>query len=135
KEEVAVLDFKSLLAFWKSEVGQRILAEVANVHREIPFTARFSPEDFASLNLCPNAADLNGEYFVVRGKADLAVLLPREIWLLDFKTDQLTEMESEEKVRLYAPQLKLYALGLSRIYRRPVTYRCLHLLALGKTGS
>jgi len=135
KEEVAALDFKSLLAFWKSEIGQRILAEASDVHREIPFTARFSPEDFASLNLCPNAAELGGEYFVVRGKADLAVLLPREIWLLDFKTDQIRESEAGERIRHYAPQLKLYALGLSRIYRRPVTHRWLHFFALDKSVS
>ena len=134
-EEIEALDFEALLAFWHSDVGRKILSEKPNVHREIPFTARFSPDDFASLNLCPNAADLKGEYFVVRGKADLAVLLPKEIWLVDFKTDQLSEPETEEKVRQYAPQLKLYALGLSRIYHRPVTHCWLHFLARGQTIS
>jgi ATP-dependent helicase/nuclease subunit A len=134
-EEVEALDFESLLAFWTSEVGQKILAQAASVHREIPFTARLSPEDFASLNLCPNAAELAGEYFVVRGKADLAVFLPKEIWLLDFKTDQITEPEADERTRHYAPQLKLYALGLSRIYRRPVTQRWLRFIGLNKTVS
>src|SRR5207248_8541777 len=110
-----------------------ILSQATSVHREIPFTARFSPEDFASLNLCANAAELIGEYFVVRGKADLAVLLPKEIWLLDFKTDELNQVESEEEARFYSPQLKLYGMALSRIYRRPVTQRWLHFLALGKT--
>jgi ATP-dependent helicase/nuclease subunit A len=135
QNEVEALDFNALREFWRSEIGKRILSQAPNVHREIPFTARFSPEDFATLNLCSNAADLAGEYFVVRGQADLAVLLPREIWLLDFKTDQVTEPDSDEKARQYAPQLKLYALGLSRIYRRPVTHRWLHFLALGKTVS
>src|SRR5260221_2071476 len=134
-EESDALDFKGLLAFWRSEIGQRILTQESCVHREIPFTARFSPEDFAALNLCPDAPALMGEYFVVRGKADLAVLLPREIWLLDFKTDQVTESDSEEKVRQYAPQIKLYAIDLGRIYRRPVTHRWLHFLALEKTIS
>jgi ATP-dependent helicase/nuclease subunit A len=133
QEEMDALDFTALLMFWRSEIGTKILAQGKNVHREIPFTARFSPADFAALNLCANANDLPGEYFVVRGQADLAVLLPKEIWLLDFKTDQVTEAESHEKIPHYAPQLKLYALGLSRIYRRPVTHRWLHFLALRKT--
>jgi len=133
QDEMDALDFTALLMFWRSEIGVKILSQGSNVHREIPFTARFSPEDFAALNLCANANDLPNEYFVVRGQADLAVLLPKEIWLLDFKTDQVTEAESHEKIRHYAPQLKLYGLGLSRIYRRPVTHRWLHFLALRKT--
>ena len=133
EEEVQALDFKALLAFWRSDIGQQILSQAPNVHREIPFTARFSAEDFASLNLCLNASELAGEFFVVRGKADLAVLLPREIWLLDFKTDRVTEPESEQKFRLYGPQLELYALALSRIYGRTVTHRWLHFLSLTKT--
>jgi ATP-dependent helicase/nuclease subunit A len=135
QEEIDTLDFKALVAFWVSDIGEQILAHEGNVHREIPFTARFSPDDFAALNLCPNASNLTGEYFVVRGKADLVVLLPKEIWLLDFKTDQLSPgpVDFEEKIKLYAPQLKLYALGLGRLYRRPVTRRWLHFLSLNKT--
>jgi ATP-dependent helicase/nuclease subunit A len=131
--EISALDFNALLAFWTSEVGRTILGQKASIQREIPFTARFSPEDFAQLNLCPQAADLRGEYFAVRGKADLAVLLPKEIWLLDFKTGQLAEDEFDQKVQLYTPQLRLYALGLGRIYRRPVTRCWLHFLGPGKT--
>ena len=53
-----------------------------------------------------------------------------EIWLVDFKTDELASSEVEVKTKLYAPQLKLYALALARIYRRPVTECRLHFLAL-----
>ncbi len=132
-EEAQALDLKALLAFWQSDIGAKILAQELSVHREIPFTARFSVQDLSSLNLCADAAALQDEYFVVRGKADLAVLLPKEIWLLDFKTDQFRKTGSEEKIQQYAPQLKLYALGLSRIYRRPVTNRWLHFLKLEET--
>lgn len=133
--EVEALDFKSLLAFWESETGRRILGHQPWLHREIPFTARFTPEDLAALGLCPNAGALRGEYFVARGKADLAVILPTEIWLLDFKTDHVREAVLADTIRRYSCQLKLYALGLSRIYRRPVTERWLHFLSLRHTVS
>ena len=133
EEEFAALDLKTVFAFWRSQIGQTVLQHKLCVHREIPFTARFSPADLGALKLCAKAAALPGEYFVVRGKADLAVLLPKEIWLLDFKTDQVTEPDFDEKVRQYTPQLKLYALGLSRIYGRPITNRWLHFLASNKT--
>jgi ATP-dependent helicase/nuclease subunit A len=131
--EVKALDFPALLAFWTSETGRQILAHAGQVQREIPFTARFTPEDLAALGLCPNAGALHGEYFVARGQADLAVLLPREIWLLDFKTDRLAAPAQAESLPRYSRQLKLYALGLSRIYRRPVTRCWLHFLSLRQT--
>jgi ATP-dependent helicase/nuclease subunit A len=134
-EEVEALDLAAVLRFWQSETGQMILAQVSSVHREIPFTARFSSEDLAGAGLGAQGVTLQGEYYVVRGKADLAVILPSEIWLLDFKTDQVTGAELQGKIGLYAPQLKLYALALSRIYGRPATRRWLHFLGPGKTVS
>ena len=52
---------------------------------------------------------MEDEFVVVQGVADLVVLLPEEIWLVDFKTDEIAADELPEKKRLYEPQLKLYA--------------------------
>jgi len=134
EDEGQALDLGALLRFWSSEIGARILSRAEHVHREIPFTARSSPADLAALNLAPNEQALEGEFFVVRGKADLAVLLREEIWLLDLKTDRVSEAGFEAKARFYGPQLRMYALALSRIYRRPVTQCWLHFLALGRTA-
>jgi ATP-dependent exoDNAse (exonuclease V) beta subunit len=60
---------------------------------------------------------------------DLAVLLPKEIWLVDFKTDEFGEDERADKIKSYAPQLKLYARALEGIYKRPVTECRLHFLS------
>ena len=38
---------------------------------------------------------------MVQGVADLVVMLPEEIWLVDFKTDRLTPAELAEKLKLY----------------------------------
>jgi ATP-dependent exoDNAse (exonuclease V) beta subunit len=59
--------------------------------------------------------------------------LPEEIWLVDFKTDEVRSGELTEKARLYAPQLKLYAHALEKIYSRPVTVLWLHFLSARKT--
>ena len=57
------------------------------------------------------------------------MLLPEEIWLVDFKTDQMTKADVPEKVKLYQIQLRCTApRALSRIYRRPVTRMFLHFL-------
>ena len=131
-EELAHLDFAALAAFWQSDLGKKIQAQAKQVRRELAFTARFSPEELAgTTNRAPELFD--EEFVVVQGAADLVVMLPEEIWLVDFKTDHLTAAELADKVKLYAPQLQLYALALSRIYRRPVSQVHLHFLGLQRS--
>ncbi len=123
--EIPQLDFGAIAAFWQSDLGQRILGQQRHVRREFAFTARFAPGELPGA-----AADGDaGEFVVVQGTADLVVLLPGEVWLLDFKTDDLSRGDLEEKVRQYEPQLKLYAQAFSRIYQRPVTELHLHFLS------
>jgi len=127
--ETAALDFAALARFWQSDFGRRVAAHAADVRRELPFTARFTAADLIVSDLEPPADLPADEFVVVQGMADLVVILPREIWLVDFKTDALKSGGTAEKVKLYEPQLKLYALALARIYGRPVTECWLHFLA------
>jgi ATP-dependent helicase/nuclease subunit A len=131
KEEADCLDFNLLLKFWQSNVGKRIQANRQSVRRELPFTARFSPAELPAHSAL--AKEMKDEFVVVQGVADLAVMLPKEIWLLDFKTDRVTARELAAKVEMYKPQLDLYAQALERIYQKPVTERWLHFLACGET--
>jgi ATP-dependent helicase/nuclease subunit A len=135
EEEAEALDLRALSGLWQSEFGRRICANAAYVHRELPFTLRFTREDLAPLGL-PMSDEIPAEEFVVvQGVVDLAVILPKEIWVLDFKTDKVDARSLTEKTAQYERQLKLYGLALSRIYQRPVTEHWLHLLAIGKTIS
>jgi ATP-dependent helicase/nuclease subunit A len=127
REEVGWLNFNSLLDFWRSDFGKRIVANKQNVRRELAFTARFSPAELAA------TVPMENEFVVVQGVADVAVILPKEIWLLDFKTDRVAASELMGKVEMYKPQLNLYSRALERIYARPVTERWLHFLACGET--
>jgi len=120
-EEIALLDWDALADFWSSELGERIRAHVQYVHRELPFTARFSPQDLASVTHERPEPLLQDEFVLVQGVADLVALLPKEIWLVDFKTDALKREEVAARATLYEPQMKLYAQALARIYARPVT--------------
>ena len=95
--------------------------------------AGFRADDLAQLGLLAGAAEVDGEFFVVQGFVDLAVILPTELWLVDFKTDAVRVTELEEKRSDYERQLKLYWLALQRIYHRPVTALWLHFLALKQT--
>jgi ATP-dependent helicase/nuclease subunit A len=134
-DEGAVLDLDALETFWNSELGKKISAHAAAVRRELPFTARFSPAEIAVLTGAKTEAGLENELVVVQGVADLAVILPQEIWLVDFKTDAVRQNELAEKVVAYTPQLRLYAAALEKIFARKVTRRALHFLAAKKTET
>lgn len=133
KGELEVLDLGAIATFWNTEVGRQIQAHSAGLQRELAFTARFDDAEVRSvLGQAPDDA-LAGEFVVVQGVVDLAVLLPGEIWLLDFKTDAVRGAGANARAEQYRPQLDLYAKALERIYRRPVTRRWLHFLSSGET--
>ncbi|MGO9478265.1 MAG: helicase-exonuclease AddAB subunit AddA [Limisphaerales bacterium] len=131
--ERAALNLNDIAAFWNSAPGQKIRAQAAHVRRELPFTARFSPLELEAVTGVKSAPELADEFIVVQGVADLVALLPGEIWLVDFKTDAIRKDGLRDKIKTYAPQLKLYARALEKIYSRPVTARWLHFLAARRT--
>ncbi len=132
--EHAALDLPALAAFWDSDLGAKIRSHAAAVQRELPFTARFAPTAIAAI-IGGSAPDtLADEFIVVQGVADLVVLLEKEIWLVDFKTDQVRPKDLPTKIELYRPQVQLYAAALENIYApRRVTLRALHFLSAHKT--
>jgi ATP-dependent helicase/nuclease subunit A len=132
-DELAALALEDIAAFWNSGPGEKIRAQAASVRRELAFTARFSPAELSAITGAKSAPGLEDEFVVVQGVADLVALLPEEIWLADFKTDEIRKNGLPDKIKAYAPQLKLYAQALEKIYSRPVTKRWLHFLAARKT--
>ena len=128
-EQCACLDLDTLAAFWRSEPGCQLLDQAPALRRELAFTARLDAAELARMGAAAFAEAGAGEFVVVQGVVDLAAMLPGEIWLLDFKTDHFPAAELSERIKLYRPQIELYAAALSRIYQRPVTRRWLHFLA------
>jgi len=135
-EQRQVLDLESVAAFWNSDVGRKIrAADASALRRELPFTARFSPGVLQAVGL-PVSSELGeDEWVIVQGVVDLAAILPGELWLIDFKTDDLRPADVAAKVEQHRPQVQLYAHALAQIYRRPVSERWLHFLKLRKTIS
>ncbi|MBU6409022.1 MAG: UvrD-helicase domain-containing protein, partial [Verrucomicrobia bacterium] len=132
-EESRSLNLENILAFWNSALGGDIRLQPHCVRRELPFTAKFLPRELDEIFGMPAFPDLNDEFIVVQGVADLVVLLPNAIHLLDFKTDAVSAAALPEKIRFYTPQLNLYAAALQRIYCRPVTRCSLHFFAARRT--
>lgn len=132
-EERTALELKTVLNFGKSEVGKKLLSQKEWIHRELPFTAKFSPIELDAILGTQSGEGLKDEFIVVQGVVDLVVLLPTEIWLLDFKTDGAGPDEIGRKIKFYEPQLKIYARALEKIYSRPTTNCWLHFLSANRT--
>jgi len=124
---------KAVAAFWNSDAGQKIRGQSAKVKRELAFTAKFSPAELSEIIGKKTSPDMENEFVVVQGVADLVVLLPQEIWLVDFKTDEVRAGDLPGKIKIYEPQLKLYATALAKIYSRPVANCWLHFLSARET--
>jgi ATP-dependent helicase/nuclease subunit A len=131
-QQVALLDFDGVAKFWASALGRRIRGQSGQVRRELAFTARFSTSELAALSGKAVEAGVSEEFVVIQGVADLVVVLEDQLWLVDFKTDDITRAELDGRVSEYRPQIELYAQALSRIYSRPVLESCLYFLALGE---
>jgi len=130
--EAAALDLDAIARFWQSPIAAEIRAHAAEVHRELPFTARFTPEELAAIGLSRFSDP--AEFIVLQGVVDLAVLLEKEIWVLDFKTDRVSAADAPAKAEVYRPQLEIYARALHRIYDdKPVKRRWVHFLSCGAT--
>lgn len=127
------LDFEALARFWTSDLGRRVAEDPAAVYRELEFTARLTVADLRAWGLPVGANTASDEFVVVQGVADLVVRCPDSLWLLDFKTDEVTAETVTEKARDYASQLALYARALERIHGRPVTEAWLHFLTIGRS--
>jgi ATP-dependent helicase/nuclease subunit A len=130
--EAAALDFGALFSFWNSEEGRRLVSKEPFVHRELPFTARFTPKELREMGLGA-VIPMSDEFVIVQGVVDLAVITEDEIEILDFKTDEAQGDKLAAKSTAYAPQVRLYAAALRAIYDRPVRKAGLHFLAARQT--
>lgn len=105
----------ALLTLFKSDVGQR-LGNIAPGHmqREFPFALLLPAKDI----LGDDAPD---DDIMVQGIIDLYVVTDDGIEIIDFKTDYVSNTdEEEEKAKLYANQLGLYAKALKHIFHTDV---------------
>ncbi|MEQ9809995.1 helicase-exonuclease AddAB subunit AddA [Streptococcus jiangjianxini] len=100
-ELIDALPLDKIEAFFKTDLGQQILANQDKLHREAPFA--MLTDDLAS-----------GESFVIRGIIDGYLLFEDRIILFDYKTDRYKD--SSQMIARYQDQMALYAKSLRQAY-------------------
>jgi ATP-dependent helicase/nuclease subunit A len=128
----------SIVAFFKSELGQLLFDTDNKVLREWPFT--FALPCTRAVQGLP-ACDFNytgnelymmsDETIIVQGIIDLLVQTPKGLVIIDFKTDHVTAGQTSERAELYRRQLGLYGRAASAIMKTQIISRWLYFLTPG----
>ena len=126
------LDAKRIRRFVESEAFARICA-ADEVLRELDFiTALPAAEVLTAQGTAPaDSAAVAQAKVLVQGIADLVLVFPDHLELLDYKTDR--RKSEDDFLAAYRAQLDLYALAISKRFApKPVTYKGIYSLELGK---
>ncbi|MEG0549993.1 MAG: helicase-exonuclease AddAB subunit AddA [Vagococcus sp.] len=121
EEEVAVkIDQKSIVNFFNSVFGQKLIEQVEHVKREQPFSLLLEAKRIFS-----NFEGKDTDRLLIHGIIDGFLETEDELILYDFKTDYISETASEEEIEVikkkYTGQLNLYRQALEQIKERKVT--------------
>ena len=131
-EIAAKLNVSRIHRFVESEAFAKICA-ASEVRREMDFiTALPAAAVLAAQGTPPQeAAAVQAEQVLVQGIADLVLVYPDHLELLDYKTDR--RKTEEEFLQAYRAQLNLYALAIDKRFApKKVTYKGIYSLELGK---
>lgn len=121
------VDINAIGEFFKSAVGRRILAADV-VHRELRFSLLCDAGDFY-----PEAGE--GEKIMLQGVTDCCIEENGALTVIDYKTDRVSAETLPELTERYAPQLRAYALAVSRVLEKPVAGCLLCFLRSGLTAE
>lgn len=121
----AKIDYAGISAFFKTTIGQQILAHPSDYHREEPFAMIMNGhEPFADIDASDN------DQVLIHGIIDGYLETAEGITLVDYKTDHVTAGSLKRVIRNYSGQLKLYTEALSMMKEIPVVQMGLYLVEL-----
>ena len=112
------------------EIVRRIRA-AKQVLRELAFITALPAAEVLAAQGSPAPDTAPEAQVLVQGIADLVLVYPDHLELLDYKTDR--RKTAADFVRAYKPQLDLYALAVGKRFApKPVTYKGIYSLELGR---
>lgn len=119
------VDPQVFLTFFRSPLGQEVLAAGEGLRREFKFSL-LQPAERYWPQLEP------GETVLLQGVVDCFFDTPQGLVVVDFKSDRVTEETVAQRAGSYRPQLETYADALSTLLQRPVHRKVLWFFALGQ---
>lgn len=126
-DETGVLNYRRLLAFFKSDLGNQMKQAAAEgrLHREQPFVIRRPACD-----IFPERTEKDP--VLIQGIIDGFYDTEDGIVLMDYKTDSLKPGQEEKLIERYQTQMELYRDALEEVFHRKVISCVLYSFSLGK---
>jgi len=127
EDQVSEINVVQLERFFSSELGVRLL-NAENVKREFKFSI-LSPatEYYQDIN-----TDNNDDKILIQGVIDCYFEEGKEIIVVDFKSDKVSDKTVREKAERYAPQLNIYAEAINRITGKIVKEKIIYFFTMDK---
>ncbi|PWU67762.1 helicase-exonuclease AddAB subunit AddA [Gracilibacillus dipsosauri] len=123
REETEVIDTQSILAFFKSQLGELALY-AKRIEREVPFSLTLPAND-----IYPDWSEAEERIFL-QGVIDCLIKTEEGWIMLDYKTDRIEETVDDhvrDKLKeKYNIQLELYARALENIWHEPIYRKYLY---------
>ncbi|NLK07967.1 MAG: hypothetical protein GX316_04615, partial [Firmicutes bacterium] len=139
KEQLAQVNLDSIIAFFKSELGKRLLKRPKAVWRELPFTMSVPVEKVYSISesLPTKQSNQNEgtEDVVIQGVIDCVVQEPDGLLLIDFKTDRINPRQAAQRALEYEVQIQQYCRAAACAVGKDVEEAYLYFLRGGVAVS
>lgn len=152
--QLAYVDLGSIVSFFGSSLGQRLLANPEGVRRELPFTMALSAKALygaiavtaigdgrsktdarggqlqteAKSEVKPEAEPQPKDQVIIQGVIDCLVEEPQGLLLVDFKTDRVTEASAARVALNYQVQIEQYCQAARAIFGHDVREAYLYFL-------
>jgi len=123
---VGQIDTEAILTFFHSDLGQMVFDTQNTVLREWPFTFALPASEFD--NSLHASRFTNDEAIIVQGIIDMLIRTPQGLVIIDFKTDNLTSGQVNQRAELYRRQLDLYSRAASAILKDKLLGKWLYFL-------
>ena len=121
EEDRGYIDVDKIKAFYKSEIGQRLLAS-KEIHRETPFQINIPATEYNPML----GDEYKDETVILQGIIDCFFEENGNYILLDYKTDKVKNNSNEIKIK-YLKQLELYTKAIETLTDKKVSESRLYL--------
>ncbi len=125
-EQADAVDVKRVRAFFRGQLGRRVLAS-EEVVKERRFTAAIPAE------MAQPGTEARGEPVVLQGAVDCTFLEEGRLHIIDFKTDRVEDVE--ELWQRYGVQIRLYAFAMEEVTGLPVGEMILYSTWLSESSG
>ncbi len=127
-----LIDVKSIVKFFETDLGTAALDSANTVYREWPFTFALAACEFSNLSReSRTTSHETRDTIIVQGIIDMLIKTPKGLIVIDFKTDNVTTEEIADRAGVYRAQLDYYGRAASTILKNKLLAKWLYFLTPG----